>query len=48
MLMDLRAALMGGVHASLAMKALTVVAARKAIPRQRMGHVKVCIQVTSV
>ena len=34
MLLELRAVLMGGVYASLAMKAPTVAAARKVIPRQ--------------
>ena len=46
MLLELRVALMGCAHASLAMKVLTVVAVRKGIARHTMEHVKVwCIAI---
>ena len=41
MLLELRVALMGCAHASLAMKVLTVVAVRKVIAKHKMEHVKV-------
>ena len=41
MLLVLRAALMGCAHASLVMKDLIVVAARRAMARQLIRHVKV-------
>ena len=42
MLLELRAALMGGVHASLAMKGLTVVHVRMGTGGHSMALVKVC------
>ena len=41
MLLELRAALMGGAHANLVMKVLTVVAVKQDIPRPILAHVKV-------
>ena len=41
MLLELRVALTGCAHASLAMKVLTVVAVRKVIAKHKMEHVKV-------
>ena len=42
MLLESRAVLMGGAHASLVMKVLTAVCVKKALPRQKMANVQVC------